>query len=54
MDLFSHQHWNTENMELDNYGKFVWNFSKLNSRHINFYFKKLTQVEAGYGPLNVA
>ena len=36
------------------YGRFVWNLSKLNSRHINFYCKKLTQVEVGYGLLNVA
>ena len=26
------------------YGRFVWNLSKLNSRHINVYCKKLTQV----------
>ena len=26
----------------------------LNSRHINFYCKKLTQVEVGHGLLNVA
>ena len=36
------------------YGRFVWNLSKLNSRHINFYCKNLTQVEVGYGLLNVA
>ena len=30
------------------------NLSKLNSRHINFYCKKLTQVEVGYGLLNGA
>ena len=34
--------------------RFVWNLSKLNSRHMNFYCKKLTQVEVGYGLLNVA
>ena len=28
--------------------------AKLYSRHINFYCKKLTQVEVGYGLLNVA
>ena len=33
---------------------FVWNLSKLNGRHINFYCKTLTQVEVGYGLLNVA
>ena len=27
---------------------------KLNSRHINFYCKKLTQVKVGYWLLNVA
>ena len=26
----------------------------MNSSHINFYFKKLTQVEVGYGLVNVA
>ena len=26
----------------------------MNSRHINFYCKKMTQVENGYGLLNVA
>ena len=36
------------------YERFVWNLSKLNSRHIDFYCKKLTQVEVGYGLLNVA
>ena len=36
------------------YGRFVWNLSKLHSRHINFYCKKLTLVEVGYGLLNVA
>ena len=36
------------------YGRFVWNHSKLNSRHINFYCKKLTQMEVGNGLLNVA
>ena len=43
---------NTQQL-LDNRG-FVWNLSKLNSRHINFYCKKLTPVEVGYGLLNVA
>ena len=27
---------------------------QLSSRHINFYCKKLTQVEVGYGLVNVA
>ena len=31
------------------YGRFVWNLSKLNSRHKNLYCKKLTQVGVGYG-----
>ena len=30
-----------------------WNLSQLYSRHINFYSKKLTQVEVGCGLLNV-
>ena len=33
------------------HGRSVWNLSKLNSRHLNFYCKKLTQVEVGYGLL---
>ena len=35
---------------------FFCNLSKLYSRHINFYCKKLTQdlIEVGYGLLNVA
>ena len=36
------------------YGRRIWNLRKLYSRHINFYCKKLTQVEVGYGLLNVA
>ena len=36
------------------YGRFVRSLSKLYSRHLNFYCKKLTQVEVGYGLLNVA
>ena len=35
------------------YGRFIWNLSKLYSRHINFYCKKLTQVVIRYGLLNV-
>ena len=34
--------------------EFVLNLSKVNSRHINLYCKELTQVEVGYGLLNVA
>ena len=32
----------------------MWHLSKLYSEHMNFYCKKLTQVEIGYGLLNVA
>ena len=42
------------NAAIIGYGRFVWNLGKLNSRHINFYSKKLTQVEDGHGLLNVA
>ena len=44
----------SKNAAIIGYVRFVWNRSKLNSGHINFYCKMLTQVEVGYGLLNVA
>ena len=36
------------------YGRFIRNLGKLYSRHMNFYCKKMTQVEVRYRLLNVA